>query len=230
VLGLTVSGIAVAAKKPARKQVAGCYHKKTGAFRMVTRGRGCKRGERKVVWSKSGVRGPRGPRGARGTSGGRGSTGAVGAVGPRGATGPAGATGPRGPSDSLEVFNNAQVSITGVDGSSANSLATLSNAPTGSYLVTARVQLNGPTTTESQIFCTASLGARSVSAISNVGTSAGNVIHDVVMLTFNVSLSSPGTANLKCHRESLTGTAATASQAFLELLKVDSATSEPVTS
>jgi hypothetical protein len=151
-------------------------------------------------------------------------------VGATGATGVAGATGPTGPSDSFEAFNTAFVSITGQDSGSANSLATLSNVAPGSYLVTARVQLNAPATTEAQIFCTASLGARSVNAISNVGTSAGNVMHDVLTLTFNVTLASTGTANVKCHRESLTGTAPTASQAFLELLKVGSASSQAVTS
>jgi hypothetical protein len=125
----------------------------------------------------------------------------------------------------FEAFNPGPVIITGTDSDSANSLTTLSNVAAGSYLLSARTQLNGPTTTAARIFCTASLGTRSASAISDIGTSAGNVIHEVVTLTFSVALPATGTGNLKCHRETLAGAAPSASEAYLELLKVSSASS-----
>jgi hypothetical protein len=241
ILGLGVSGIAGAAKKPSgRQQVTGCYAKKSGVLRVITRGKRCKRGERKIAWTKSGQRGDRGPRGVRGPagadgqSGTRGATGAAGpsgvpgAPGVAGSVGATGATGPTGPSDSFEAFNSGPVTITATDSDSANSLATLANVAAGSYVLTARVQLNAPAATAARVVCTASLGNRSGTAISDVGTTAGNVIHDQVMLTFNATLATTGTGNLKCHRDALAGTAPFASEAFLELLKVGSATSQAV--
>ena len=240
IAGLAVSGIAGAAKKPsASRQVTGCYTKKSGVLRVLKRGKRCKRGERKITLLKDGARGPRGskgspgkdgntgPRGATGAAGQNGSTGQAGGTGP---TGPPGATGPVGPSNSFEAFNLGPVPITATDGDSANSLATVANIAAGNYVLTARVQLNGPATTASRIVCTASLGGRSSTAISDIGTSAGNVVHDQVMLTLNATLASPGAGNLKCHRDSLTGTSPTASDAFVELLQVGSASSQSVTS
>ena len=228
VSGLAVSGMAaIAAKKPSGSQITACYAKKSGALRVLKAGKRCKRGERKIAWTKNGVRGTRGVRGARGA---RGSQGPEGGNGARGATGIAGVTGPIGPSNAFEAVNPGPVSITGTDTDSANSLATLSNVAAGSYLLNARTQLNGPTTTAARIFCTATLGARSATAIADIGTSAGNVIHEVVTLTFNVTLPATGSGNLKCHRETLAGAAPSASEAYLELLKVGSASSLSVTS
>jgi hypothetical protein len=87
VSGLAVSGMAVAAKKPSSGQIKGCYAKKSGALRVAMGGKRCKRVERKITWTKNGIRGARGVRGARGLKG---------ETGPRGATGTAGATGANG--------------------------------------------------------------------------------------------------------------------------------------
>jgi hypothetical protein len=110
VVGLVVSGIAVAAKKPPAKQHTGCYSKKTGVLRVVKGGKRCKRAERKIAWVKNGVRGARGPRGAQGqsgtdgTAGPRGATGAAGVAGPQGANGPAGSTGPSGADGTARAY------------------------------------------------------------------------------------------------------------------------------
>jgi len=128
----------------------------------------------------------------------------------------------------LEAVNAGPVTITGTDNDSANSLATRANVSAGSYLVTARVQLTGSATTAARIFCTASLGTKSGYAVSDIGTNAGNVINDVVMVTFNVTVGEPSTSNLRCFRQSLTGTAPTASEAYLELLRVGLADSQTV--
>ena len=97
VSGLAVSGMAaIAAKKPQRSQITACYAKKTGALRVVKAGKRCKRGERKIAWTKNGVRGTRGVRGARGTQGPEGGLGARGATGPAGVAGAPGANGSPG--------------------------------------------------------------------------------------------------------------------------------------
>jgi len=48
------------------------------------------------------------------------------------------------------------------------------------------------------------------------------------MVTFNVTVGEPSTGNLRCFRQSLTGTAPTASEAYLELLRVGLADSQTV--
>jgi hypothetical protein len=229
--GLVVAGLAIAAKKPSGSQITGCYAKKTGVLRVVKQGKRCKKSERRINWTKSGARGARGIRGApgaAGSTGARGATGPIGVAGTPGATGARGATGPVGPSDSFEAFNAGPIAITGTDNDSANSLATRSNLPVGSYVLTARVQLTGTATTASRIFCTASLGAKSSFQVADIGTSAGNVVNASVVITFNASVASTSAGNVKCYRQSLTGTAPTASEIYLELLKVGSADSQSV--
>jgi hypothetical protein len=74
--------------------VYACAKKKGGALRVVSKGKRCKKSERKVSWNSRGVQGPKGETGAPGAAG---VQGAAGAVGPDGAPGPAGETGPTGP-------------------------------------------------------------------------------------------------------------------------------------
>jgi hypothetical protein len=90
--------------------------------------------------------------------------------------------------------------------------------------------LNSVSTSASEIVCEASLGGKSVQGSANIGTSAGNTAHDSVTMTFNVTVASTGTANLSCYREALTGTAPTASGAYVEILQVGSAISQTVSS
>jgi len=106
VSGLAVSGIAVAAKKPSGSQIKGCYAKKSGALRVAKGGKRCKRGERKITWTKNGIRGARGPRGAQGKSGKgtAGSRGATGAAGVAGANGPPGSPGPPGADGTARAY------------------------------------------------------------------------------------------------------------------------------
>jgi hypothetical protein len=107
-------------------------------------------------------------------------------------------------------------------------LVTLAGLDAGSYLLIARVQLNSASTTASRVFCEASLGGKSLNGIADVGTNGGNVAHAVVTMTFNVAVAGTGSANLKCYRETLTGTAPTATEAYIELLQTASATSQTV--
>jgi hypothetical protein len=218
--------------------VKACYKKKTGAVRVATGRKNCKRGERRLVLNRQGPRGQRGPAGPAGPvgaagpgssqSGVAGPAGPVGPAGSTGPTGPTGATGPTGPSGSIEARNLGPVSITGTDSGSANSLVTQTGVTPGNYLLLARTQLNSAPTTASEIVCEASLGGKSAQGIANIGIDGGNVAHAVVTITFNVTVAATGSANLSCYGESLTGTAPTASGAYVELLRVGSATSQVV--
>jgi hypothetical protein len=172
-----------------------------------------------------GAPGPSGPTGPAGPSGLTGPTGDAGPTGPTGASGP---TGPTGPSDSLEAVNANAVTLTGGDSSSANSVATLSSVAPGNYLVVARVQLNSSSTTAAQVFCQTSLGSRSALATAQIGSNANSVDQVPVTTIFNVALGSTSSANVKCWRDSLTGGAPTASDTYLEVLRVGSIASQSV--
>jgi hypothetical protein len=96
--------------------VHGCYQKHNGDLRLVRAGRRCARSERAIVWNQKGQAGATGPRGASGLTGANGSAG------------------PIGPSNAYEVTANTTsgVTVTGTAGS-AQTLATLSGLPAGSY-------------------------------------------------------------------------------------------------
>jgi hypothetical protein len=233
-------GGSAAAVEPAKKgTIKGCYKKKSGSLRVLVHGKRCKRGERSVAWSSagaggsdggSGQQGPPGPMGPAGLNGVSGIPGLAGPPGSAGSTGATGPTGPVGPSTAREAVNTGSTSITGGDAGSGNSLATLPNVPSGDYLLTARVQLNSAATTTASIVCRASLGSKSAVAIADIGSDPNSVDHVPITITFNTSLASTGSANVKCWHDSLTGGAPTASDTYLEVLTVGSASSTSVTS
>lgn len=70
--------------------------KHRGSLRLVSAGKRCKRGERRIVWSVLGPPGPQGPAGTTGSPGEKGSQGNAGAEGTAGAEGKAGAEGQAG--------------------------------------------------------------------------------------------------------------------------------------
>lgn len=67
--------------------------KRRGSLRLISAGKRCKRGERRVVWS---VLGPPGPQGAIGTAGSAGEKGSAGNAGADGVAGPEGKGGAEG--------------------------------------------------------------------------------------------------------------------------------------
>jgi hypothetical protein len=131
----------------------------------------CKKGDKKLSWSKVGPRGATGPTGASGAVGPRGVTGATGAPGPQGATGAIGATGapgtpgapgapgtdgnvgPVGPS---EAFNATAASGPADIGLSPTFTTVLSfTLPPGSYVLNSEVvAANQSTTTDTDVRCT----------------------------------------------------------------------------
>jgi hypothetical protein len=256
---LALGGFGVAAEAAEDGTLKACYKKRSGAVRVATRGRHCAYGERRITLNRRGRRGPRGSVGPLGSSGqqgpagpmgpagisGGGSSGATGAAGPTGPAGPTGQTGatgstgvqgatgptgPTGPSESLEAVNTSSVAITGGDSGSATSIATLSGLPAGNYLVIARIQLNSASTTTARVSCMASLAGRTAMAVTDIGSNANSVDHVPVTITFNATLASAGDASTKCWHDTLTGGVPTASETYLEALKVGMASSTPVTS
>jgi hypothetical protein len=107
---------------------------------------------------------------------------------------------------------------------------TQSGVSAGSYLLMARTQLNSVSTLSSRIVCDASLGGKTGQGSSDIGTNAGNVAHAVITVVFNVTVAGTGTANLSCYADAVGGTAPTATSSYIELIQVESASSQVVTS
>jgi hypothetical protein len=70
--------------------------KHRGSLRLITAGKKCKRGERRIVWNVLGLPGPQGAGGVAGSPGEKGSRGNTGAEGTAGSEGKAGAEGQAG--------------------------------------------------------------------------------------------------------------------------------------
>jgi hypothetical protein len=77
--------------------VYGCYHKSTGALRIVPGLDKCKSWESPVTLGKTGAAGPQGEPGPPGAAGLEGPPGPAGPAGPAGPVGPQGRAGPPGP-------------------------------------------------------------------------------------------------------------------------------------
>jgi hypothetical protein len=140
VSGLAVSGIAaIAAKKPSGSQITACYAKKSGALRVLKAGKRCKRGERKIAWTKNGARGTRGIRGARGSQGPEGGNGARGATGPAGVASAPGANGSPGADGTARAYaevNDVSNDYVAARTSGFTGTVTKPGATTGIYCLT----------------------------------------------------------------------------------------------
>lgn len=95
VVSFAVTSLSIATDYPRRPpgsqaMITNCYHKRTGEFRVLVRGKKCRKNERMIVFNVVG------PTGATGATGPAGTTGAMGSAGPTGATGPTGPTGSTG--------------------------------------------------------------------------------------------------------------------------------------
>ena len=97
-LVMATSGFAVAAIPGSDGRIVGCFHKRTGALRVVDAARQCnRRTERVLSWNQEGAPGTAGVPGRDGAAGERGAAGPQGPKGETGAAGPKGDTGARGP-------------------------------------------------------------------------------------------------------------------------------------
>jgi hypothetical protein len=110
-LVMAATGFAVAAIPGSDGKLSACYHKTTGAMRLVDETAKCKKTERRIAWNQvgqQGAQGLQGPKGDPGSPGGNGKDGKDGGVGP---TGPSG-TGGTGGAGGAEVFRNAVAGLT----------------------------------------------------------------------------------------------------------------------
>ncbi len=152
VMGTIVSMICALTTPTLADTINSCYHKSTGALRIVSTATDCKNNETFLSWNSvgpqgaTGPAGPAGPQGATGPAGPagpQGATGPAGPAGPQGATGPAGPAGPQGDPGTCSCDNSKLVFVTsqsftgalgGVVGADATcaSLASIAGLP-GTY-------------------------------------------------------------------------------------------------
>ncbi len=231
---VTMVGVSWAARPAKTGSIRACYEKKAGTLRFASKGKGCRKAERKLSWNQHGPRGARGRTGVSGLSGvgGRaGGVGAAGAMGPGGQTGSdgptgfTGATGPTGPSAGFEARKTDAITVTGGDVGTANTIASLVGVQPGDYLLIARAQARGALTQAATVFCQASLGGKVATATAQIGSNANGADHVPLAITFNVTTATVGAADLKCWREALTGGAPVISDTYIELVKLGSASS-----
>jgi hypothetical protein len=97
VLSLFATALADAAVTPA--SIKACANKKSGALRLLTKGKCSKKKERALSLGVTGPAGTRGPQGAPGSAGGQ---------GPAGIQGPTGVQGPNGTPDTSNFFTKSE--------------------------------------------------------------------------------------------------------------------------
>jgi hypothetical protein len=113
--------------------ITACYHKGSGALRVVDAesGERCGRTSRSLTWN---VRGPAGPAGPQGLPGAAGSPGPQGPTGPAGPVGPVGPAGPKGPQGTTLGDFETIIHQTALD--SAGRKALIVTCPDGSIALT----------------------------------------------------------------------------------------------
>jgi hypothetical protein len=134
---LLLSGLALAPQAGASTLYA-CVKKKSGAARFVSARTSCRRSERKISWNTQGVPGSAGAKGKNGANGRNGTNGKDGTNGKEGPSGKDGA------SAGLVSFSDSPFELP----LTRHAVATLSNVPPGSYVVTAKTLLNDTNSTE----------------------------------------------------------------------------------
>jgi hypothetical protein len=96
--------------------IRACAKKKTGAMRLVAKGKRCKASERKLTWNAKGPAGAPGQPGAAGAQGPAGTKGDVGAQGPQGQPGDGGFLGSAAGGDLAGTFPNPQIAGNAIGG------------------------------------------------------------------------------------------------------------------
>jgi hypothetical protein len=99
-LVVAMSGLSIGAVLDGQGRIVGCYAKKGGDLRVLTKARTCRPGEKRLRWNQRGPAGPTGATGPVGATGPTGPAGADGAPGAPGQPGQPGQTGPEGPQGS----------------------------------------------------------------------------------------------------------------------------------
>lgn len=140
---LLLSGLVLAPQAGASTLYA-CVKKKSGTARFVNARASCRRNERKISWNTQGVPGRNGTNGKNGSAG---KTGPAGKNGTNGKDGVNGANGKDGAAAGLVAFSDSPFELP----LSRHAVATLSNVPPGSYIVTAKALIEDANPTEGVI-------------------------------------------------------------------------------
>lgn len=166
-----------------------------------------------------GAAGPAGPTGPVGATGSMGPQGLPGAPGAPGAAGPPGPTGPIGPSN---VYVNSSLTSVATVTATGTQVASLTNLPAGSYLLSAKVTL-GFNSTGAQDYCTLSVGSTPIDySYATVSSSAGIFYETAKLLGTATFASSSNSITVTCLTS---GGTATASYPVLTAMQVSSVTS-----
>ena len=155
-IGGAVAATQIADSSRTSNTLTACVKRTTGAVRIVSQSRKCRRGERRISWNRTGPQGPAGqsnssssspgPQGPQGVQGVRGPAGADGAVGEdasmKGDTGATGAQGERGPQGIQGV--QGEKGDTGATGAQGDTGATGAQGDTGARGDTGATGATGP--------------------------------------------------------------------------------------
>jgi hypothetical protein len=179
-------------------------------------------------------------RGARGARGARGTAGATGAKGAAGSNGTNGTNGTNGQAPAIMVTNSLGLVMSDVSDTAFHSIATLTIPAAGSYTATAKVRafaFGGSGIGRSLCALTGHTTAGGTDDVDTTDASldnAGSVSVAVATIPLQVThvFSGPGTINLSCQQNGLTGGGALLSwsQANIIATQVTSVTSVAVTS
>jgi hypothetical protein len=137
---LLLSGLLLAPQAGAATLYA-CVKKNNGSARFVSARTNCRRSERKISWNTQGAPGRNGTNGKNGAAG---KTGPAGKNGTNGKDGANGTNGKDGAAAGLVAFSDSPFELP----LSQHAVATLSNVPPGSYIVTAKALLEDSNATE----------------------------------------------------------------------------------
>jgi Collagen triple helix repeat (20 copies) len=189
-----------------------CANKKNGALRQAAK---CRKSEKAVTWDiqgPQGLQGLQGPQGPQGTPGAKGPNGTPGSPGSPGTPGTPGTPGANGASAGLNDLRTSSVSL-GAGGNIA--VATMSNVPAGSYILSGKVVVSAFGTV--QMRC--KLNAESDVDESDSAMVSGSI--ETLAMTVGHTFSSTGTVTVTCNGS---GIASSAGLASISAVQVQSLT------
>ena len=129
--------------------INGCYAA-GGALKVLTPDApSCPTGFTPITWNQTGPQGPRGATGPQGPVGPAGPPGPQGVPGSVGAMGPAGPPGPAGNSDAFQVTK----AFAAVPNGNESTIADLNALPAGSYLVSAKADIDSNGSNDANYDC-----------------------------------------------------------------------------
>lgn len=170
-----------------------CYQSKGGGLRVVAAKKKCSRGEHALSWNQVGRPGRQGNQGIQGVQG------------------------VPGPSNAFEVARDVgPMNI----GTTPVTVATLANLPPGSYVVSAKTEVNSPSGGATDVTCMLHAEGDSDAGDAYVGGGSSATYVAVIPLTLTHTFASVGSVTLTCLKD----LAATANVANTKIVAIKVAT------